>query len=354
MNAKTDLKSLQKGQTTSLASMSHKQQVSHLLERAAPVIRRALPKHLSPDRLLQVITTIATTTPGLKDCYVPSLIGAALQVSQMGLEPNTVLGHAYLVPFQNKKKNRRDVQVIIGYKGLIDLARRSGQIQSIAAHAVYDMDHFKYQYGLIEVLEHIPSDRGARGEITHFYAVAHMKDGGHAFEVMSREAIEGIMRSTQSGGKYGPWKDHFEEMGRKTVIRRLSKFLPLSVDIARAVALDEAADDGRDQGLDAALEGSFDTVEADPMTESVVDEASAITDSNGEVFDPEQHGQNANGPVYNEDGSFRRRRGTGPRAGKSQQEEQEPERQAVPGDQQPGGDDNDGIFRGDDQFGGIE
>jgi len=317
MNEAKDLKTLRQGQTTDLASMSHKQQVKTLLDRAAPVLKKSLPKHLSADRLMQVAITAATTTPALAECYVPSLIGGVMQCGLMGLEPNTVLGHAYLVPFTNKAKNRKDVQVIIGYKGLIDLARRSGQIQSIAAHAVYDADHFEYQYGLIEKLEHIPAD-GERGEITHFYAISHMKDGGHAFEVMSRHVVEGIMKKTQSGGKYGPWKDHFEEMGRKTAIRRLAKYLPISIDLARAVTLDESADDGRDQQLDAVMEGQFDTVLPNTPEQELLEKPEVIVDSNGEAFDPNLHGQNDNGPIFNQDGSFKARRGTGSRAAAKQ------------------------------------
>jgi recombination protein RecT len=180
----------------------------------------------------------------------------------MGLEPNTVLGHAYLVPFNTKRKdangNERwvdSVQVIIGYKGLIDLARRSGQIVSIAAHEVCEQDRFELVYGLDEKLNHIPA-MGARGDVVGFYAVARLKDGGHCFEFMSLHQVQEIMKNTQSKGKYGPWQDHFVEMGRKTVIRRLAKYLPLSIEFQTAVALDNMAATGKDQGLEA-IDGEF-------------------------------------------------------------------------------------------------
>ena len=237
-----------------LADMKPKEQIAYLLEQKKGELQKMLPKTLSIERLLKVAQIAATTTPALAKCDVPSLVGAIGQCAQMGLEPNTVLGHAYLVPFNTKRKdgqgNERwvnSVQVIIGYKGLIDLARRSGQIVSIAAHEVCERDHFELVYGLDEKLNHTPA-MGERGELVGFYAVAKLKDGGHSFEFMSVHQVQEIMRATQSKGKYGPWADHFTEMGRKTVIRRLAKYLPLSIEFQTAAALDGMAEAGKDQG----------------------------------------------------------------------------------------------------------
>lgn len=244
-----------------LSAMKPKDQIAYLLEQRKGEIAKMLPKTLNAERLLKVAQIAATTTPALAQCDVPSLIGAIGQCAQMGLEPNTVLGHAYLVPFNTKRKVGsvekwvNSVQVIIGYKGLIDLARRSGQIVSIAAHEVCANDKFELVYGLDEKLNHTPS-MGDRGEVIGFYAVAKLKDGGHCFEFMSRHEIERIMKATQSGGKYGPWKDHFTEMGRKTVIRRLAKYLPLSIEFQTAAALDGMAETGKDQHLEA-FDGDF-------------------------------------------------------------------------------------------------
>ncbi len=153
------------------------------------------------------------------------------------------------------------MQVIIGYKGLIDLARRSGQIVSIAAHEVCAADKFELIYGLEEKLNHTPA-MGERGEVVGFYAVAKLKDGGYSFEFMSVHQVRDIMKATQSKGGYGPWKDHFIEMGRKTVIRRLAKYLPLSIEFQTAVALDNQAEAGRDQNLDT-IDGEFSMVQDD-------------------------------------------------------------------------------------------
>lgn len=247
---------------TAVAEMKPKEKIAHLLNQRRGEIAKMLPKHLNAERLLKVAQIAATTTPALAECDIPSLIGAIGQCAQMGLEPNTVLGHAYLVPFNTKRKDTqgrerwvKSVQVVIGYKGLIDLARRSGQIASIAAHEVCTNDHFELVYGLDEKLNHSPS-MGERGEVIGFYAVAKLQGGGHAFEFMSVHQVREIMAATQSKGKYGPWHDHFTEMGRKTVIRRLAKYLPLSVEFQTAVALDGMAAADKDQNLDT-IDGEF-------------------------------------------------------------------------------------------------
>lgn len=268
-----------------------KDQVKVLLEQNKHVIAQALPKHMNPERLMRVAITSVTSNPKLLECYVPTLIGGIIQCSQMGLEPNTVLGHAYLIPFNNKKKNRTDAQVIIGYKGLIDLARRSGQINSIAAHAVRQKDQFEYEYGLEERLRHIPAE-GDRGEITHFYAVAHMKDGGHAFEVMTAAAVTKIRNAGQ--GKHNPvWSDHYEEMGRKTAIRRLAKYLPLSVEMATAVAMEDATERGAQPDLETVLTGDF-TVEVDDSGAAGIDSGNG-----GAEVDPTRSIDDGGAPTIN-------------------------------------------------------
>lgn len=254
-----------------LVAMKPREQIKHLLEQRKGEIAKMLPKHLNAERLMKVAQIAATTTPALAKCDVPSLVGAIGQCAQMGLEPNTVLGHAYLVPFNTKRKDAsgqekwvNSVQVIIGYKGLIDLARRSGQIVSIAAHEVCEQDQFELVYGLDERLTHTPA-LGERGEVIGFYAVAKLKDGGHAFEFMSATqvlAIRDKSQGWQQAVKFKkqdahPWSAHFIEMGRKTAIRRLAKFLPLSIEFQTAAALDEMAAQHKDQHLDSAIEGDF-------------------------------------------------------------------------------------------------
>jgi recombination protein RecT len=261
-----------------LAEMKPREQIAYLLDQKKGELAKMLPKTLSIERLLKVAQIAATTTPALAECDVPSLVGAIGQCAQMGLEPNTVLGHAYLVPFNVKRKDNRggerwvkSVQVVIGYKGLIDLARRSGQIVSIAAHEVCEADHFELVYGLDERLVHRPA-LTERGEVMGFYAVAKLTGGGHAFEFMSVHEVRQIMKATQSKGAYGPWKDHFIEMGRKTVIRRLAKYLPLSIEFQTAAALDGMAEAGKDQAN--TIDGTFNFV---------ADDAPVVDQDTGEI-----------------------------------------------------------------------
>ncbi|CAK0771868.1 recombination protein RecT [Gammaproteobacteria bacterium] len=186
------------------------------------------------------------------------------------------MGHAYLIPFSNKKAERTDVQVIIGYRGLLDLARRSGQIVSIAAHVVHESDLFEFEYGLDEKLKHIPA-QGNPGQIRYFYAVAKLANGGHVFEVMSRADVETIRdasqnhRSARQCNKASIWDQHFGEMGRKTAIRRLFKYLPVSIELASAIELDHLAESGKPQGLESALSGEWAMSDVEEDAEPVGD-----------------------------------------------------------------------------------
>lgn len=281
-----------------LSDMKPKEQIAHLLKVKHSEIAKMLPKHLNAERLLKVAQIAATTTPALAKCDVASLVGAIGQCAQMGLEPNTVLGHAYLVPFNTKRKdvdgNERwvnSVQVIIGYKGLIDLARRSGQIVSIAAHEVCANDEFELVYGLDEKLNHTPAME-ERGPIIGFYAVAKLKDGGHAFEFMSRMQVEAIRDASQGWQQaikfkktdIHPWKKDFPEMGRKTVIRRLAKYLPLSVEFQTAAALDGMAEGGKDQNLDS-FDGDFSII-PNEENEAIDHETGEITEQKPSGWEP--------------------------------------------------------------------
>ncbi len=252
--------------------------VRSLLERAKTQIGAALPPSLglTPERIVRIALTSVRQNPDLLRCDRASFVGAVIQAAQLGLEPGGALGHAYLIPFKGK------VQFIPGYRGLIDLARRSGNIISIAAHVVYENDDFDFEYGLNEKLVHRPRLNGDRGKPIAVYAVAHLTtpngQEGYGLEVMSVADVNKIKAGAPSGGKSGPWTTHWDEMARKTVIRRLVKYLPVSVDLQRAVALDEMADAGVDQGLDLD-DGVIDvTGEAptDPTAEATDNQAAAL------------------------------------------------------------------------------
>jgi len=219
--------------------------VRALLEKNKTGIMAALPKHVSVDRMLRVTLTAVRTNPELAKCDGTSLIAAVMQAAQLGLEPG-ILGHAYLVPFWNYKEKRRDVQLIVGYQGMIDLARRSGKVSSISAHAVRERDEFDFAYGLNETLTHKPA-AGERGDITHAYAVVRFVDGGYAMVVLSRHEIEAFRmrgasgKKTQSGEPVRtPWDTDYEAMCVKTAIRRLFTYMPKSVEMQNAMAADGA------------------------------------------------------------------------------------------------------------------
>ena len=237
-------------------SMNPKQKFKHFLTIYRPNIAAALPRHMSVDRMVNVIYVAALDNPKLLECEMSSLIRAAMHCAQLGLEPNTPMQHAFLVPFKEKKTGKVLCQVLIGYRGMIDLARRSKQIVSISAHEVRENDEFRYAYGLNEELYHVPAD-GERGEVKYYYAVARLVGGGHAFEVMTQQQVKEIMLKTQSGGRYGPWLDHPVEMGRKTPIRRLWKYIPTSIEMGNAMALDDMASDNREQILPSDLDESM-------------------------------------------------------------------------------------------------
>jgi recombination protein RecT len=237
-----------------------------LLEKMRAQFEMALPRHLDVDRMLRIFVTTVQRTPKLLECTQASLLGSLMQCAQLGLEPDGILGQAYLVPFENKKAKppRMECQIIIGYKGLLKLARQSGLVSNISARVVHEKDFFDWEYGLNERLVHKPykppalprdaSDDMVReafdpGPTTHAYAICWLKDGGHHFEVMSYWEIEHIRRNAPSG-KSPAWMEHWDEMAKKTALRRTSKGSPASVDdkVAAAIAIDERADIGLPQG----------------------------------------------------------------------------------------------------------
>ncbi len=216
-------------------------------------IKNALPRHITPERMMRVALTAVSTTPKLLECSQVSVMGCIVQAAQLGLEPGSGLGHAYLVPFG------KTCQLIIGYRGMVDLARRSGEIVSISARAVYAKDEFSYAYGLDETLHHVPSTDAERGPLTFVYAVAKLKGGGVQFEVLSRSDVDRIRKMSRAGNS-GPWVEHYDEMAKKSAVRRLFKMLPVSIELAKAVRLDEAVDDDQDQLIDVFTQGPAEDV----------------------------------------------------------------------------------------------
>lgn len=286
MNAPTNLRDLKKT-AVSVAADAGIGNVKAFFESQKSTLAAVLPKHVGADRMLKIALGALRTTPKLMQARTDTLLGAIIQCAQLGLEPNTPLGHAYLIPFENRTKGITEVQIVFGYKGLIDLARRSGQIVSIAAHEVRERDHFEYEYGLDEKLVHRP-EIGERGDVIAFYAVAKLVGGGYAFEVMSKADVITIRNASQGwqqAVRYkkedkSPWGAHFVEMGRKTVLRRLFKFLPVSIELAIASTLDSKAAVGETQGaFEDVLQGDYTVLPDDSQPGDDV----GIDDTTGEA-----------------------------------------------------------------------
>jgi recombination protein RecT len=197
-------------------------------------VAQALPKHLPPDRFIRIALTAMTRTPKLAECDQESFFAALLTLSQLGIEPDG--RRAHLIPFENRKRGCVEVQLIVDYKGLAELVMRSGVVSNIHADVVCENDIFTVDRG--EIKEHKINYREPRGKIYAAYAICRFKDGSEKAEVMTREEIEAI-RGRSRAGDFGPWKTDWSEMAKKTVFRRLSKWLPLSPEERDAVEVDD-------------------------------------------------------------------------------------------------------------------
>jgi len=196
-------------------------------------IANALPKHLTADRIIQMAATLIHRNPKIAECKAESLVGAVMQASILGFKPVESLGYCYFVPYGS------ELQFQIGYKGYIDLARRSGQIKMIYSQVVRENDEFNYAFGLEPKLDHVPA--GDDSEITHAYAVVHYKDGGYNFVVLTKKQIEKLRMSSpmQKAQPTGPWKQWYDKMAMAKAIKQLVPYMPLSEEAEEAVLTDE-------------------------------------------------------------------------------------------------------------------
>lgn len=223
-----------KGETKLTKSMS----MADLIRAMGPEIKKALPEVITPERFTRMALSALNTTPKLKECTQLSVLAALMNAAQLGLEPNTPLGQAYLIPYNNK--GTMECQFQIGYKGLIDLSYRNPQMQIIQAQAVHENDAFDYELGLNPRLIHHPAlhDRGA---VVLFYGFFKLTNGGFGFEVMSKEAVDAYAKeySKAFDASFSPWKTNYEGMAKKTVIKQALKYAPLKTDFRKALSTDE-------------------------------------------------------------------------------------------------------------------
>lgn len=198
-------------------------------------IAKVLPKHLTPERMVRVACTAIAKIPELRNCTKESFFGAMLRCSEIGIEPDG--RRAHLIPFRNNKTGTLEVQLIIDYKGIAELVMRTGLVSFIHADVVCENDVFAYDKG--QIITHKIDWRTARGSAYAVYALCRFKDGTEKADVMSVDDVEKI-RMRSRAKDFGPWKTDWAEMAKKTVFRRLSKWLPLSPEIRDSLDDDEA------------------------------------------------------------------------------------------------------------------
>ncbi len=254
----------QNGVKDALIKTEHPKTLVGLIQSSVKELGKALPEHLNAERLVRIALTTIRLNPELSKCTPESFLGSLFVLAQLGLEP--IAGRSYLLPFNNKRqingewKTIKEVQALVGYKGLVDLFYRHENALSIDMQTVYTNDDFSYEYGTNSYIRHRPALK-ERGEVIGYYAVAKMKGGASVFRFMSKsDIVEHAKKHSKSYDKnknefvnYSPWNKEFDAMAMKTVLIQLAKILPLSIEMQRAISVDETTREYRD-GIDNALD----------------------------------------------------------------------------------------------------
>lgn len=268
--------SITAAKTAAMAKTDGQKTIRDYIRSMEGEIAKALPSVMTPERFTRITLSALSANRKLQECTPQSFLGAMMTAAQLGVEPNTPLGQAYLIPYLNGKSKKLEVQFQLGFKGMIDLAYRSGQISTITAHTVYENDTFEYEYGLETKLKHIPAKTN-RGSAIYYYATFKTKDGGYGFEVMSREDVEAVRRASSKAADNGPWVTHFDEMAKKTVLKRVLKYAPLKTEFVRELSSDSTikttiSADMYDEP-DETIEADYADLEPDPETGEAVQKA---------------------------------------------------------------------------------
>jgi recombination protein RecT len=205
-----------------------------ILDRSKGEIAKLLPPSVKVDRVLRVVRTSWQMDAKLQQCSPKSILSSVMKACELGLEPSGALKHCYLVPFKG------EATLILGYAGLLELARRSGQYEKIETRVVYEKDQFLLEYNPDVLFRHVPYLDGPAGPEKFVYAFARLKGGELSFEVMTREQIEAIRGRLPEFQRNSPaWRDFWGEMARKIVLKRLLKRMPLSVEAVDAIGRDD-------------------------------------------------------------------------------------------------------------------
>ena len=249
------------------------------VQKMRPQLEKALPKHISPDRILRVLMTTLRTNPKLGSCDKMSFIAAAMQSAQLGLEPNTPLGEAYIIPYNSKTGMKAQFQ--IGYMGIVTLCQNTDKYKQIYAHAVYKNDIFKPVLGLHKDLVHIKADE-PEGEPIYYYACYHLINGGENFDYMSRKEIGKHRDQYSKAAKYddSSWKTDFDAMAKKTVLKRVLKYAPKSIELARKLSMDETIKKEIAPDMSEVPAEEFDIT---PLKEELETTSTVVNKQTGEV-----------------------------------------------------------------------
>jgi recombination protein RecT len=224
-------------------------QIRHKLGAAHAHFEAALPstvaRYLTPERLTKVALSAIGRNERLLECTPESILRSVMDAASLGLEPSGgALGHAYMVPYRNRKLNGRfEAQLIIGYRGFIELARRSGDVATVQAHVVHHNDEFAVELGSKPKIVHRPRLIGERGAPVAVYCIATLRDGAQQREVMTIDEVEKVRERSKNPD--GIWRTDYNEMVRKTVVRRAAKYWPLSAELAKAFDVEDSSDAGQ-------------------------------------------------------------------------------------------------------------
>lgn len=255
------------------------------LEKMLPEIKKAVASTMTPERFSRIALSLYNGNQAFWEADTTSFLSALMQSAQCGLEPNTVLGEAYLIAYKNTKQNITEVNFQVGYKGVLKMAFNTGEYEAIYAHEVRKGDEFSYEYGLNKTLTHKPADIPSE-EVTHYYAVYKLKNGGSDFVVWSKARVEKHAKEFSKNYTYkgqinkgSVWAKNFDSMAKKTVLIDVLKFAPKSVEMAKALNLDYKSEAKEDKV------SNFEYIDVDsaPISSEVI-EADHIEDFSGTPF----------------------------------------------------------------------
>lgn len=233
-------------------SQNQMQVVRQKMQSIVPHLKEVATKILTPEKITKIVCSACSRNPLLLQAFndtPDSILRCAFAATQLGLDPDSPLGHCYMVPFRNSRRGGKyEAQFILGARGMVELALRSSKVKMVFADVIYSGDQFFHRQGYDRFLEHIPAMIG-RGEMLGAYAIAELESGVKMHEVMSREQVDEIRKCSKARDS-GPWVTHYDEMAKKTVIKRLCKQLPMCPELADAIDVEQSHERGVMSAID--------------------------------------------------------------------------------------------------------